>query len=410
MPLVCSRGQDGVALSNCASFAMACACFLPSCSTCFGGSGASAVESEEEFEVPTSSDVEQEDPAGVGSSRGPAGIDAARPQCMCFMPGCVSCHGGTSAAATCPEARKRKRKRKRRQKRELPPGHSKCSLREELEIDTRRHQGSRGHLAGHAERVAALTVAFLLAMQPNLSALEMIGRPRGERWDFFEVYAGVAHFTAAVFALGMVVGPAVDIKHRIGGLKLDCLLESSQALLQAVLAEARPRWLHVAPPCTFWCAMGRWTAHGTTERWNAKRESARTHFRFALHLLSLQEARGDSGSLEQPPGCASWKLGMTRDFRQAYSGWTWCKFPSCAYGMKNPGTGEPWEKMQAFLSNTSLASMRRPCTCVVKTAHVQGCVQGGTRHGERCSTVAGEYPPDMCSALAVIVQKVVRGQ
>ena len=54
----------------------------------------------------------------------------------------------------------------------------------ELVIDARRHQDSRGHPAGHAERCAVLSVAFLLMAQPTLSALEMIGRPRGERWDF----------------------------------------------------------------------------------------------------------------------------------------------------------------------------------------------------------------------------------
>jgi hypothetical protein len=76
--------------------------------------------------------------------------------------------------------------------------------------------------------------------QPTLSALEMIGRPRGERWDFLEVYSGRGNFTAAVVALGMVVGLAVDLLYKVGGLRLDCLLENSQALLQAVLAEARP--------------------------------------------------------------------------------------------------------------------------------------------------------------------------
>ena len=437
-----------------ALFTMGCVCFLPSCRTCSGGGGPAtvapehggapvpcaclmlsckqcspevllegvadseeSVESGEESDEPESSDMEQEDRAGVGTCAGPAGIDAARPQgpagtdaarpqCMCFMPGCVSCQGVTVVAAIGPQPRKRKR----RQKRELPPGHSKCSLREELEIDTRMHQGSRGHPAGHAERCAVLSVAFLLMAQPTLSALEMIGRPRGERWDFLEVYSGCGNFTAAVFALGMVVGLAVDMVYKAGGLRLDCLLENSQALLQAVLAEARPRWLHVAPPCTFWCRIGRWTAHATAERWDTMREKARTHWCFALHLLSLQEARDATGSLEQPPGCASWQLGMTRDFREAYPMWKFCKFVSCAYGMKNPGTGEPWEKMQGFLSNASLAEMHRPCVCTVKHTHVQGTVKGGPRHGERCSTVAGEYMPAMCSALATIVQRVVRGQ
>jgi hypothetical protein len=242
---------------------------------------------------------------------------------MCLMLGCVSCQDATVAAWTVAAATGlQARKGKHKQKHELPPGHSKCSLQEELVIDAGRHQGSCGHLAAHAEMCAVLSAAFSLVAQPTLSALEMIGRPRGERWDFVEVYSRTGNCTAAVFALGMVVGPAVDCLYKPGGLKLDLLLENSQASLQAVLAEAQPRWLHVAPPCTFWCAIGRWTAHATAEHWNAMREKARTHWRFALHLLSLQEARGATGSLEQPPGCASWKLGVTRDFREAYPAWT----------------------------------------------------------------------------------------
>jgi hypothetical protein len=239
-----------------------------------------SVESGEESDEPESSDMEQEDRAGVGTRagtagidaarpQGPAGTDAARPQCMRFMLGCVTCQGVTLVVAA---SGSQPHKHKRRQKRELPPGHSKCSLREELEIDARMHQGCQGHTAGHTERCVVLSSAFLLMAQPTLSALEMIGRPRGERWDFLEVYSGRGNFTAAVVALGMVVGLAVDLLYKAGGLRLDCLLENSQALLQVVLAEARPRWFHVAPPCIFWCRIGRWTAHATAERWDTMRE------------------------------------------------------------------------------------------------------------------------------------------
>ena len=129
-----------------------------------------------------SSDMEQEDRAGVGTCAGPAGIDAARPQGpagtdaaraqrMCFMAGCVSCQGVTVVVASGSQPRKCKR----RQKRELPPGHSKRSLREEVEIDTRMRQGSHGHPARHAERCAVFSVAFLRMAQPTLSAFDMIG-------------------------------------------------------------------------------------------------------------------------------------------------------------------------------------------------------------------------------------------
>ena len=73
---------------------------------------------------------------------------------------------------------------------------------------------------------------------------------------------------------------------------------------------------------------------------------------------------------------------------------------------------EPWDwramgEVAGFLSNVSLAEMRAPCVCTMKRGRIQGIVKGGPRHGERCSTVAGAYTPDMCSALATIVQKAV---
>ena len=129
-----------------------------------------------------------------------------------------------------------------------------------------------------------------------------------------------------------------------------------------------------------------------------------------MHLLSLQEARGATGSLEQPPGCASWKLGRKRDFREAYPSWIFCKFVVCAYGMKNPRKGESWAKMQGVRPDASLAEMHHPCVCTVEHTHAQGLINGGPRRGVRCSRVVGECALAMCSALATFVQRVVRGQ
>ena len=122
----------------------------------------------------------------------------------------------------------------------------------------------------------------------------------------------------------MVLGLAVDMVYKAGGLRLDCLVENSQALLQAVLAEARPRWFHVAPPCTFWRCIGRWAAHATAERWDTMREKARTHWCFALRMLSLQEAGDATGSLEQP-------LAARHDarFPGGMPMWKFCKFVLC---------------------------------------------------------------------------------
>ena len=299
---MCSSHMDLIGISAC--LAMACMYFMLSCRVCSGGGAiaggqqfetvppcarfvqscawctpkASELELGADAEESRSSDDGHECLSEVKSARsstgteragkGPAGINAPGPQCQCFMPACVACMEGPAQPANSQPSRKRKHGRKR----ELPAGHSKCSLRQELEIDSRMHQGSPGIAATVAGRSAALAAAFLLIVQPSLTALEMTGRPLGGRWDFFEIYSGCANFTAAVLMLGLCVGPGVDILHKPGCLRLDCLLESSQALLQAVLAEARPRWLHVGPPCTFWCAISRWTAHATQEGWDAKRK------------------------------------------------------------------------------------------------------------------------------------------
>ena len=149
------------------------------------------------------------------------------------LTGIAAARGSTSAG---------KRKRKRCPK----PGHVKCTLAQELEED---RKGSQAE--SFDARIAVRASVCILMLQPALSVLEYIGRPRGERWDFWEVYSGCGNFTAAALAAGLVVGPPVDLLHKAGGLALDLLLQDNQALLQAVLEEARPRWLHLAPPCTF---------------------------------------------------------------------------------------------------------------------------------------------------------------
>lgn len=79
-------------------------------------------------------------------------------------------------------------------------------------------------------------------------------------------------------------------------------------------------------------------------------------------------------------------------------------FPSCAYGMADPATGEPWLKQQAFASNRDISCLRRQCTCV-SHGRVEGAVDAGARQGESRTTISGEYPAALCEALAEIVLK-----
>ena len=163
---------------------------------------------------------------------------------------------------------------------------------------------------------------------------------------------------------------------------MDCLLESNHALLQVVVAEACPRWLHVGPPCTFCRTISRWAAHATRDRWDDKRKSARTHWRFALHLLSLQEARGDKGSIARVCLMETWHdtrfpaglpcVGMAQSpflcIWNDASGY-WCTLGQYA---------------GVLLCNACLESICRPCVCTAPHGHIKGSIQGGPRHGERC--------------------------
>lgn len=84
-----------------------------------------------------------------------------------LLTGIVAARGRTSAGQW-----KRKRKRCPR------PGHVSCTLAQELEEDRKTKP------EGFDDRFAALAQICTLMLQPALSALELIGRPRGERWDF----------------------------------------------------------------------------------------------------------------------------------------------------------------------------------------------------------------------------------
>ena len=60
--------------------------------------------------------------------------------------------------------------------------------------------------------------------------------------------------------------------------------------------------------------------------------------------------------------------------------------------------------MQGFLSNADLGQMTaKSCTCIMH-AHTKGTIKSGPRRGERRTTIAGEYPMQMCQVLASVVR------
>ena len=386
---------------------------MPGCTLCGGGGSGRAALAQGR----PSPKVGSSGPAVQGNAA--ASLAAGTP-CSCYMPDCVRCIGGDvevatpltgiAAAArvdvgvvsvTTPNvaAKGRTSTGQRKRKRCPRPGHVRCTLAQELEEDRRNKAES------FDDRIAALATICILMLQPALSALELIGRPRGERWDFWEIYSGCGAFTAAVLAAGFVAGPPVDVLRKAGGLALDLLQQDSQALLQAVLEEARPRWLHLAPPCTFWTPISRWTASKKPEAWAWLRTRAKELWFFALQLAVLQSQHGRKGSLEQPPRCASWGLRSTEQFYAAQPDWQHFCWPSCAYGMRDPVTGVPWKKMQGFLSNADLGRVAsRTCECRVRHGWIQGQIMSGPRRGQRRTAIAGEYPTQMCQALVAVVR------
>ena len=62
----------------------------------------------------------------------------------------------------------------------------------------------------------------------------------------------------------------------------------------------------------------------------------------------LQSCHEGKGSLEQPPRCASWRLRFTEQFYVAQPGWQHYEWPSCAFGLCDPVSGEHWKNMQCF--------------------------------------------------------------
>ena len=380
---------------------MACFCFMPACALCGGGGGGGG-----------GATPAQGCPSPKLGPSGPGDVtanSAACTPCSCYMPDCVRCFGGeVDVASGAPltgivAARGQTSAGQRKRNRGHRPGHVGCTLAQELEEDRKSKAES------FRDRIATLARVCILMLQPALSALEWIGRSRGECWDFWEVFSGTGRFTAAVLAAGLMVGPPVDTLRFPGGLALDLLLQDNQALLQAVLEEARPRWLHLGPPCTYWTPISRCTASRKPENWAWLRTRARELWFTALQMAFLQSQQGRKGSLEQPPRCASWRLRATEEFYIEQPDWQLFVWPSCAYGMCDPVTGAPWQKMQGCLSNVDLGPVAsRRCACRVPHCCVHDKIKSGPQKGQHRTTIAGEYPVEMCQALAAVVRLEVR--
>lgn len=243
----------------------------------------------------------------------------------------------------------------------------------------------------------------------SFSALECIGRPRGERWDFWEMHGGCCAFTTAVIARGLRAGPAVDNKPAgLTGppcLQVDILNRSCQTLLWQLWVEARPQWAHVAWPCTYWTSLGRTTALRTDLEWEALAVENRNHVKFSTHMLQCQAARHCKGTFEQP--ARSVALRKNRVMALQSQGFLTYTFPMCAWGLHNPGTGKAWKKSSSWGSNADLSFLERECCCENGHDVISGFIEVGSRKGQSKASVSGEYPMELCSALADTIAATV---
>lgn len=163
---------------------------------------------------------------------------------------------------------------------------------------------------------------------------EMDGIPKAthafiSQWDFWELWSGNANFTAAAKNAGMTTGPPVDMSYdpdgsmKYGpgwdagqGLRLDLSDPADQGYVCYLLKTYKPLVVHCAPPCTFWCQLGRIQARRTKEEWQLRHQKAFGQLLFATRVLRYQHRMLRFGSLEQPPHCVSWRMKCVEAGRQ----------------------------------------------------------------------------------------------
>ena len=343
----------------------------------------------------------------VGSST--AGNDVM--VCLCMAPTCVKCNG-TDGSPDFPAGPRRSRQAGSSSAvgRKQTPPKRKSGIKRPLAMDL--EEGDIGEDFEEEARSASEVVSPSAGIA--LSALELIGWERGSRWDFWEIFGGCCAFTKAVRERGLIAGPPVDWKPRVirGGelvsgpsiLKLDMRLPSSQTLCWQLWKEAGPKWVHFGTECTFMVSLGRKTAVRSEEEWADLATAYASMEKFTSNMLHCQTYSNEEGSYENPPKSGSWR--RKRIAALCRLGFRRVVFKSCAHGLRNPATGEPWAKLAAWSSRVDLAELRRPCTC---SSHdvVEGCVEHGARKGVKKSKVAGEYPPGLCAAMSEIVARHV---
>ena len=185
----------------------------------------------------------------------------------------------------------------------------------------------------------------------------------------------------------------------------DVLLPSARRLIWAIMLVAKPRWIHTAPPCTFWSNLSRRCSKRSDTMQEQLRLTALVYLVFSVQLCGYQAkaGRGWSFGHPPPPGCASWPLDIVNELATQTLAIGDVRFDSCAWGHRDPGNNRPYLKRQRFVANVPLATLCRRCSCQCAHQRLESTVCSGARKGLRRSFIAGEYPIDVCHAFAQLV-------
>lgn len=248
--------------------AMACMCLMPSCPTC-GRSAvlplASIVGGQSTCQIPMGGQASWQATLVLSGPRSMGGAsEPAATTCMCFMPSCPLCKATLAPPMAPPEVR----------------------MKRKLAEDLREDSGDEmtDYMAELRKVMAAVPDPGYRMNPSGVSCLPT--------WDFLEIWAGCGNLSEAVARAGcgdLRVGPSLDIlEHtafrQVPRYRLNLLDDKDTTVLWQVLHQARPKWIHCAPPCTYWTQLGRLTAKRTKAEWISLHEEASRHLRLACQI------------------------------------------------------------------------------------------------------------------------------
>ena len=208
---------------------------------------------------------------------------------------------------------------------------------------------------------------------------------RGSRGGFTPASGGLEPASGGFTA----VGPPVDNdRKRVSRASWtalpawDVLVPSTRRRIWAIMKVAKPRWVHTAPPCTFWSSLSRW--HNTrgdfvNEQFRLK---ALALIVFSAQLCEYQVRAGRLCSFERPASCSRWRLDIVNELATQTLAAGNVLFDSCAWGAQRPRTQYAIFEAAAFRCERTPCRLMPPVLLPVRT---RDCAwRGYKRRAKRC--------------------------